>query len=75
MGDEGLEPNACSPDEIANSKTGGTPGGTMALERLGKLTELLGNIASLSNEDLARVLDIARHFEDDCVIADDDTSQ
>lgn len=51
----GLELHACSAEETASFESGGTPGGTMACDRLGKLTELLGNIASLSNEDLARV--------------------
>ena len=63
VGEEGLEPNACSPDEIANSKTGGTPGGTMAADRLSTLTELLANVASLSNEDLTKLLNTARHVE------------
>lgn len=54
FGDEGRETHARSPDATASSKSGGTPGGTMAGDRLKTLTELLANVASLSNEDLAR---------------------
>lgn len=63
VGDEGLEPNHCSLHEIANSKTGGTRGGTMAADRLSTLTELLANVVGLSNEDLTKLLNTARHVE------------
>jgi hypothetical protein len=63
VGDTGLEPNACSLRETASSESGGTPGGTMVADRLSKLTELLANVASLSNEDLTKLLNTARHVE------------
>ena len=63
MGDEGLETNACSPGETSGSESGGTPGGTMAGDRLKTLTELLANVASLSNEDLTKILNAAHRVE------------
>ena len=63
MGDEGLETNACRPDETGSSESGGTPGGTMAGDRLKTLTELLANVASLSNEDLTKLVNAARRVE------------
>ena len=61
--DEVRETNVHGPDDTTSSKSCGTPGGTMAGDRLKTLTELLANVASLSNEDLTKLLNSARRVE------------
>ena len=61
--DEGRETNVHGPDDTMSSKGGGTPGGTMAGNRLKTLTELLANVASLSNEDLNKILNATHRVE------------
>ncbi len=61
FGDEGLEANACSPDETGSSESGGTPGGTIASDRLDLFCDLLRDVYGFSNDDVTRILKAFRH--------------